>query len=139
MTMTHRLANALSGATMISEWIRKLAKGAMFRRWETERDDRVDYNRARQFVEAWERGDREAAERAAAGMRVPFRKRNQDKLRIAIDIIYRRVPGNGSDSSVGGRYRTMSEKEYAGSTLEKLATARYEAMTNPTRVASGMA
>ncbi|MEQ1955380.1 hypothetical protein [Mesorhizobium sp. CN2-181] len=124
---------------MIEEWISKLSKLAVWHRWLEERDDRVEFNVARRYVAAVERKDRDEAERIAAGIKVPFRKRNQDKLRIALDLIYRRVPGGGSDASIGGSYRTMSEREYAGSVKERLADARYESMTNPQRASSGNA
>ena len=80
-------------------------------------------------MQALERKDREAAERLSAGIKVPRRKRNQDKVGVALDLVHRRVPGKESDASIGVCYRTMAEDEYIESGRTALAEDHYVRLT----------
>jgi hypothetical protein len=127
---------------MIGEFIKSLRdKTAAWFGWQRARDARTDYVNARRYVAAFERKDREEADRIAAGFNVSWRLRNEPEpaLKHCINLIHRRVYGGGSDSSVGGCYRTMSKREFAGSIHEQRADAHYETLINGgERRASGM-
>ena len=104
--------------------------------WHGQYEDRIEFNVAQRYVQAVERKDRETAERLAAGIKVPRRKRNQPKLRVCLDVVHRRVLGKGegfSDGSIGGCYRTMTEDEYMGSDHEARANERYESLLREAR------
>lgn len=74
---------------LFRKWILGLEPESSWRPWLAERDRRVNGNLARAAIAKWERGEREEAERIAAGLRRrDGRDRNEDALLVALTALY---------------------------------------------------
>ena len=74
---------------LFRKWIKGLEPKSTWHPWLAERDARVNGNLARMVVAKWERGEREEAERVAAGLRRrDGRDRNEDALMVALGVLH---------------------------------------------------
>ena len=108
----------------IMRWIIGLADASSWWPWVDAKDDLIEYREARTYVENW---NRNKVERFTDGEWVP-QPDSTEKLKRALDIVYRRVSNGASDGTQGGGFRTMSRSEYRGSEQQAKAKARYEQM-----------